>query len=379
MKEIAYIIVRYCLEKGSVYVAEIVEYKCPNCYANLKFNPQNQAFTCDFCASVFTQEEMQKIAAEQAQQENERPKEEIEKDEAFENGANVYICESCGAEVMADDNTAATFCYYCHNPVILKGRVDGKFRPNSVLPFQVTRERALNVFKEWCGKHWFLPSDFTYSAQQQKIVGLYVPFWVADCTLDADMHAIGKKVRTWTHGDHEYTETSEFSVTRRASVKMRGIPADGAANIDDDLMEACEPFDYRLAQPFSMQYLSGFMADKYDVDRAGVFKRVKQRAVDGTDQLMRNTMVGYSSVAVTRSDIHVQQTDWKYMLLPVWFLTYKYNDKVYEFAINGQSEKFAGEAPLCKWKQLLFSLAVALVTAGVTIGLGVLLTWLSRN
>ncbi len=37
----------------------------------------------------------------------------------------VYICPSCGAEVVTDATTAATFCYYCHNPVVLSEKLTG--------------------------------------------------------------------------------------------------------------------------------------------------------------------------------------------------------------------------------------------------------------
>ena len=33
-------------------------------------------------------------------------------------------------------------------------------------------------------------------------------------------------------------------------------------------------------------------------------------------------------------------------MLPVWFMTYKYQDKMYEFAVNGQTGKVVGKLPL---------------------------------
>ena len=46
-----------------------------------------------------------------------------------------------------------------------------------------------------------------------------------------------------------------------------GVPGDGSKKIEDALMEAIEPFEYREAKPFNMAYLSGCFADKYDVDK----------------------------------------------------------------------------------------------------------------
>lgn len=348
-------------------------YKCPNCNADIKFSAKDQRFICEYCNSSFTEQEMKDIAALQEQQHYERPEEAQQTDSEFTEHTSVYSCDSCGATIMADENTAATFCYYCHNPVILKGRVSGEFRPSYVLPFQIDRETAIGHFKEFVRKHKFLPKDFLSAGQQEKIVGLYVPFWVTDVNVNADMDALGKRIRSWTSGNYSYTETQEYALARKANVVIKGLPADGASHINDELMEAVEPFDYSKIRPFAMQYLSGFLAEKYDMDYAKMFPRIQNRAVQASDQLVRQSMTGYSSVSVTRSDIRVMSTKWEYMLLPVWFMTYKYNDKVYEFALNGQTAKFVGEPPLSKPRLAAFCAGLGAAAFVISMLLGVLL------
>ena len=348
-------------------------YKCPNCNADIKFSAKDQRFICEYCNSSFTEQEMKDIAALQEQQHYERPEEAQQTDDEFTEHTSVYSCDSCGATIMADENTAATFCYYCHNPVILKGRVSGEFRPSYVLPFQIDRETAIGHFKEFVRKHKFLPKDFLSAGQQEKIVGLYVPFWVTDVNVNADMDALGKRIRSWTSGNYSYTETQEYALARKANVVIKGLPADGASHIDDELMEAVEPFDYSKIRPFAMQYLSGFLAEKYDMDYAKMFPRIQNRAVQASDQLVRQSMTGYSSVSVTRSDIRVMSIKWEYMLLPVWFMTYKYNDKVYEFALNGQTAKFVGEPPLSKPRLAAFCAGLGTAAFVISMLLGVLL------
>ena len=353
---------------------ESLAYKCPNCSADLKFDAAAQSFSCEFCSSSFTKAEMDEIAKQQeALASAERPEEEVKTDEEFAEHTSVYSCDSCGATIMADDNTAATFCYYCHNPVILRGRVSGEYRPSYVLPFQIDRDQAVGHFKEWCRKHKFLPGDFLSDSQQEKITGLYVPFWVTDCNLNAEMDALGKKVRSWTSGSYHYTETREFALARKAKVVLRGLPADGASHIDDDLMEAVEPFDYQQVVPFAMQYLSGFLAERYDMNMAAMFPRIQKRAVQASDTLLRSSMKGYTSVSVTRSDIKVMSTNWDYMLLPVWFMTYKYRGKIYEFALNGQTAKFVGEPPVSIPRLLGFAAGIGALFAALTVLAGVLL------
>lgn len=339
------------------------QYKCPNCSAELLFNPETQEVNCEYCRSSFTMEQIRQIYAEL---ETEVP--EPDTDE-FESHTNLYHCSSCGADIMADDLTTATFCYYCHSPVILAGKLTGEYKPGKVIGFKVTREEALSSFKKWCGSKPFIPSDFKSEQQLEKMTGLYVPFWIADCDVTADYQATGKTLRSWTSESYRYTETKEYSISRNAKIFTDGIPADGESKIEDLLMESIEPFDYNDLKDFSMSYLTGFFADKYDVDKAGVFPRIKERADKACRKVIHDSVHGYSSVVVHREAYNINKTKWQYIMLPVWFMTYNYGGKIYEFALNGQTGKLAGTPPLDKKKLGLFSMLFGLlVTILIFIG-----------
>ncbi|MDE5770950.1 MAG: hypothetical protein K2I06_04865 [Ruminococcus sp.] len=347
---------------------ESTEYKCPNCNADLKFMPDTQKFGCEYCSSEFTLEEMQAINAET---ENTAPSSaEVQEQQAFEEHTNLYHCASCGADIMADDQQTALFCYYCHNPVILAGKLTGKYKPDKVIGFQYTRENALNCFKDWIKNKHFVPDDFKSQEQMEKMTGLYVPFWIADCKMKADLSAIGKQVRSWSSGDYRYTETKEFNVIRQADISTDGIPADAESKIEDLLMESIEPYDYNDLKDFSMSYFSGFFADKFDVDKPQVFPRIRERASEAGKKLVHDSIKGYSSLSVNSESYNIMSTKWQYIMLPVWFMTYKYNDKIYEFAMNGQTGKLAGTPPLDKTKLKLFSTAIGLAVAIVGFLLG---------
>ncbi len=60
----------------------------------------------------------------------------------------------------------------------------------------------------------------------------------------------------------------------------------------------------------------------------------------------------------------------KYVMLPVWFMSYKYQNKIYEFVINGQTGKIAGTPPVNRGKLRLcaWSLAAAVTAATYVLG-----------
>lgn len=344
----------------------IVQYKCPNCGASLEFQADSQKFSCEYCGSSFTEKQMKQMHEEDSLSSEESAAKALSEQsvqQEFEEHNHLYNCPSCGAEIITDDVTAATFCVYCHSPVVLSGRLAGEFRPNLVLPFQLNREQALETFQKWCNQKWFLPRAFTSEVQLEKLTGIYIPFWMADCKMDADMHAIGKKIRSWQSGDYQYTETQEYAVHRRADLNFNGIPADGSSKTDDKLMEAIEPFRYEELKVFSMPYLSGFQAEKYDVNKQQVFPRIRQRAEESATSLLRSTIQGYNMVSVTSNQTNILKTDWNYVLLPVWMMTYQYRNQRYFFAMNGQTSKMAGRLPLSWAKVISVAFLVGMVTA----------------
>jgi DNA-directed RNA polymerase subunit RPC12/RpoP len=282
----------------------------------------------------------------------------------FEDATQVYVCNSCGAAVIADENTAASECYYCHNPVTLAGRVSGEFRPDRILPFKVPRDVADAHFRDFIKKKWFVPNSFKSEKQLEKVVGLYTPFWLADCKTNANISAEAKIINSHTSGNVTITHTKVYECDRAGYMTFEKIPADGSKKLDDDFLDSVEPFDYDDMVDFNMSYLSGFFADKYDVPKSEIIDRIRQRAGSAANEVLKDDINGYSSVSVTHSNINLIRTDWQYVLLPLWFMTYSYKDKIYQFAVNGQTGKVAGLPPLSIPKMLAM---IAAIVCGLNI------------
>lgn len=342
---------------------DALQYKCPNCNAEVNFDPETQKMKCDYCLSSFTLDELNNPL--RAKEEKDSIEDVMKAHQEFVEHTNLYHCASCGADIMAEDGQTALFCYYCHNPVILTGKLTGRYKPNKIIGFKFTKDIAIEKFKKWVSDKKFVPDQFRSEQQLEKITGLYVPFWVADCDMKAEYTGLGKKVRSWTSGEYRYTETKEYRISRRAEIFTDGIPADGASKIDDLLMESIEPYDYTELKDFSTSYLSGFYADKYDVDKAEVFPRIRQRATQAGEETVKKSISGYTTVIPTIEQYNIVNTEWQYMMLPVWFLTYNYKDVVYEFAINGQSGRLAGTPPLDKGKLKRFCFKLGALVAAV--------------
>jgi DNA-directed RNA polymerase subunit RPC12/RpoP len=351
-----------------------VTYQCPNCSAGLSFDPQKQKFCCEFCLSEFTNAELEatesaRLAEEAAAAAAEAAAEAAEiPDEDYCAQMTEYHCASCGADVTCDENTAATHCPYCHNPIILGGRLAGQMRPHKVIPFRFDHESASAEFLKFAKKKWFLPRDFTSTAQLERITGIYYPFWVTDADTTASMSARATRVRSWRVGDYRYTETSKFHIYRSGDIHFEDIVTPAITEEDRDMLDGILPYPSDSLQDFSMAYLSGFLAKKRNIDKEAVREAVRRRMQSYSETLLRNTIGGYTTVIPNPPRLLTGRIHWDYTLMPIWLLNYNRGGKTYTFAMNGYTGKVYGRVPVSAGKLAILGSAVAALS-GAAIGL----------
>ena len=356
-----------------------ITYKCPNCGGGMVFDPGSQKFRCEFCLSEYTQAQLDKLqmagASDQviqdayAAQPEEYPEEPVsgaggssEAGDGYGNQAQsyaqdqhagrqdsavIYTCPSCGAEIVTDETTAATFCYYCHNPVVLEGRVSGKYLPDRIIPFKLDKKAATEHFLDFVKSKRFVPKAFFNEEQIEKLSGVYYPFWVYDCEVDGGIEARGNRIRMWRSGMFEYTETSVYEIERAGQVHVQNITRNALKESERNLIDAVRPFHMEDATDFAMPYLQGFVAQKRDIETEEVSGELQKTAANYARNAMMNTVTGYSSVNGARDSLRPVREKWQYLLLPVWLLTYGANSgKTYYFAMNGQTGEIKGKLPI---------------------------------
>ena len=339
---------------------QTVAYQCPNCGATLEFDAEQQAFACLFCLSKFNEEEVKAANSEEARREREAER------EAYNAQMKEYQCSNCGAEILADEHTVASECCYCHSPVVLVGRLSGEMKPQRIVPFRYGRDEAKAKFFKFAKKKWFVPNHFFAEEQVDKITGIYYPFWITDADADGGMQAKAHRLRVWRVGNIEYTETLNFRIHRRGSIHFEDITSSAFSQADKKMLEGVLPYPSDALQEFSMPYLSGFVAKKRDMEREALSEEVRERMQGYTESLLRRTVQGYAGVAVEDLQLEVHASRWEYSLLPLWILTYiDKKGKTYTYAMNGHTGKIYGELPVSPWKLGILFGAVATVLTGL--------------
>ena len=334
---------------------------CPACNASIKFNAKANKWKCDYCGSEFTLEEMEKVEKGSASKKNNEEKpEKVNLDDYVS-----YHCEACGAEIIADDQTAATFCVYCGNTAILKNKLSGNFAPTRLIPFRTEKVLAEDKFKALAKGRPLVPKSFTDIKNIEKIRGIYIPFWLYDFKVHGNVMMNAQRVSSWRSGDTHYTKTDYFQIIREGSMNFYDIPVDASTRFDNAIMNSIEPFNYEDLVPYNHAYLSGFYAEKYDEDEDKALKEAAFRAGKTTKNLMVDSAIGYTSKQVTSENLDADLIDREYVLLPVWMVNVKYGGEQHTFAMNGQTGEFIGNIPIDK-KKLVFYIILTFALTFIT-------------
>lgn len=176
---------------------QVTNYQCPACTGPLHFVGASGKLECEYCGAsyevaeieaLYAEKEEKAAAAQQAAEEaNAGQNPPSEDGDAWDtsgfsedwgtegDGMRAYSCPSCGAELICDENTAATSCPYCGNPTVVPGQFSGQLRPDFIIPFKLSKEDAVKALKDHYKGKILLPKSFTQENHVQEIQGVYVP------------------------------------------------------------------------------------------------------------------------------------------------------------------------------------------------------------
>lgn len=349
------------------------EYKCPCCDGAISFDTASQKMKCPYCDTEFDVDALRNYDENLHAQTEENMTWESAAGAQWQEGETeglwVYCCNTCGGEIVADETTGATHCPFCGNPVIITGQFAGNLKPDLVIPFKVDKKAAIAALQNHYKGKVLLPKVFKDQNHIKEVKGLYVPVWLYDTDAEAHVRYKATKVRRWSDSLYNYTETSHFSVTRGGNIGFANVPVDGSTKMDDTLMESIEPFFVSEAVDFQTAYLSGFLADKYDVDAKQSEVRANERIHRSTEEAFASTVNGYATVYTEDSRIKLENGKARYALYPVWILNTQWNGKKFTFAINGQTGKLAGDLPVDEMSFWRWLVGIAGGVAAVVFGL----------
>lgn len=320
-------------------------YRCPNCSANLKFDIERQQLYCEHCETTVDPYNFSK-----------------EKD-AEEYEATLFTCPQCGAQILSEDATAATFCSFCGASTILDSRISKEKSPKYILPFTKTKEDCKASYAKMMRRAIFAPDELKDESYIEKFRGIYMPYFIYSFEKKGPVTFYGRK----THRSGDYLITKRYNLDCEIEEEYKGLAYDASSTFSDNLSRAIGPFDTKSSRPFTPAFLSGFYADTSDVDSYTYQNDAQEFVIDdgcrrlARDSVCRSYNVSRDNPGSSLSNaVCPSKVISELAMLPVWFLSYRNGDRVSYAVINGQTGKAAADLPVDQKKYLIGSVLLSL-------------------
>lgn len=333
--------------------------KCPNCDGVMNFDPATGGMLCEFCG--YTEEVEAKETVKKAEEQD------------FDLALNVencnwgvekktIVCKFCGGEAIYDALQTSGECPFCGSNQVMEAATKDTLAPNGVIPFVIDKKSCSARFTNWIKGKLFCPNEAKKNARPEAFQGVYLPYWTFDTQTQTEYTAeygIDRTVR-----DREGNTKTVTDWYRTAGVHNQFINDQIVIGTDrhkEYLIKKIEPFDTNNAIEYKPEYVSGFVSERYSIglksawEKAKEFIKTKLRSAIGSKikneksaDSVRNLVMDTAFMGVT----------YKYLMLPVWISSFKYNGKVYQFYVNGQTGKVGGNAPISPYKVAIAVFAV---------------------
>lgn len=322
-------------------------YNCKNCGGNLRFDIPTQQLRCPYCDSNYDCYEIEKENASAD-------------DSSYD--VTVFSCPQCGGEIVSTDQSASEFCSYCGSSVVLNARLRREKRPQKIIPFQKTARDCQDAYKSKLRGAIFAPGILKDPRFLENFRGIYIPYWSYSFSHRGNVSLTGK--HEYRSGDYDVTDY--YNITGDVNAHYDGICYDASSSFDDAISEAIAPFDPKQMKDFVPSYLSGFYADVADVpadtyqDEANnMANEETMRIIEGDPVAGRYPISRASGVKAMNQKLKTVAAEPVGAMLPVWFLTWRDQNRVAYMTVNGQTGKVSADIPIDIRKYIFASLICA--------------------
>ena len=355
-----------------------LEYRfpCDTCGSDLRFDPEDNALKCDHCGNV--QPMLEAVHTSIRELDFQSALQGALQDSEMEE-TRVSKCPNCGAQVEFDPNTHAAECPFCATPVVTDTGTHRHIKPHALLPFEITERDAQKAMVDWLGKRWFAPNGLQdYAKKGRKLDGIYVPYWTYDADTKTSYTGQRGKIyyetrtvmRDGKRHQQRVAKTHWSAVGGRVARFFDDVLVLASTSLPKSYTDALAPWNLAQLAPYSPEFVAGFRAEGYtvDLDEGFIEARAKMDAMITRDIRFD---IGGDKQRITSAKTTVKDVTFKHILLPVWMAAYKYRGKTYRFVVNGQTGTVKGERPYSSVK-ITIAVIIGLIVA-LAVGYGMAL------
>lgn len=293
---------------------------CGNCGSPTRFDIIRQTYRCDHCHT----DNAIGPTAERLGQWREQHAREMEASSAEAEGyAVLTTCPNCGAEVSYPAGEAVSSCGFCGGALVRRAFTAQKNFPEMIIPFYITLDEAKARLREWCEKQKGNKTAKAALAAIDELKGYYLPY---------------ERVRGAVSYDVIVPDGETYPF--RLAGYVDGVSVNASRQLDNDVLDKMEPFDWSALRPFEMGYMADQATKLYDVSDPDFQERLYKELSDHYEKTAEETLHNpNASLKGERAD-----TIGMSILLPAYIIP----RLTLRVAVNGQTGRVAVSDGLTK-------------------------------
>lgn len=336
--------------------------KCESCGADMVYDPEIGALHCSYCDST---KEIQKRVPSVRDYDKECAHGDVRFD------GDKYVCPNCGGNIDLPPLATAVKCPFCAATNIVKVEDLKGLKPDSILPFTISKQRAADAGKKWIRRKLYAPLKLKREFKIENFKGVYIPSFAfsSDTASDYSGRLGERRTRVVGSGKDSHTETyiHWYNVSGSRNRKFVDMTVEASLQLEQSELNKITPYDFVNAEAYNSDYISGFYSERYDTSLKDSFKIAREQM----EKIIKDEIVAsYHADVVGNLDVKTVYSNrkFRYTLLPLWVCAYKYKKKGYKFLVNGRTGKSTGKSPVSPIKVGL--------TVLLALGIIALIAWL---
>ncbi|MBK8985605.1 MAG: hypothetical protein IPM39_05925 [Chloroflexi bacterium] len=307
------------------------QFQCPRCAARMNYTPDGRALVCTFCRY---RQELDETAAAVNHYGLGGGEQDFIAVLATEKGhvppvaMRAFHCMGCGIEFVLGPATLSLTCPYCDSVYVTEAAETQEIHPpQALIPFSITEDEVKMALRTWFKAHK------VERPRLSPIVGVYAPVWTFD---------VGGEIR-WQGKMRRSEEWIVVSGGKQLLLDDVLVPATN--KLPQALMGILYSFALDGLVAYDARFLADWPAERYQLTLAEASLRARKQVLNDFRKRPYEITRGepVSDLSFNSSGMVVES--FKLILLPVWMIHYKLEDKVYDVVVNGQNGRVQGQSP----------------------------------
>ena len=317
--------------------------KCESCGGNNIFDPSTGRLICERCGRKYVIQGNVDSSVQLVRNYTNSYIPQIK-----EAGSNQYLCSTCGATVTFEDDEERRRCPSCGDLGLVK-ESKAIYVPDGIIPFEVSKDKAIEVFRQWINSRKFTPRDLKEMAKLGKVSGIYVPAFNFNFQINSTYNA--NVTKTEKHGENYVARHIYLDSGLERSYK--NILLSGNTRINNSTLDHLEPYDTMTIRPYSNEFVYGFSGLDTNIDVHSSYDSMIRTKYHEIESRLRTELhKKYDSIEYLNMEYSCHGSTFNYVYVPIWANHYNYHGKEYHCYINGQTGKATGKSPKSFWKIL---------------------------